>query len=244
MYSRPQFLTAPCSLAAGASVEGRLEAGRTSRTSVIRTENEYYESRYPGTPEDLRRKRIHQAFPNQGIVISEYGYCVRTPDRPEGDARRIEILRLPTRGFRGTEYIAGLISFFCNDYQTHVGDKGSGGLQQRVHGVVDLLGACKPSYAVLREESSPIEAFDCTGSTDSVAIRVQTRESVPAYTPLSHEVRGTLYGDGNISVEECEAVLPALKLGESASVSLQCKEPESVLSWRNKADRSFSGEMS
>ena len=223
-----------------------LDARRTSRSSVIRTENEYYESRYRGTPEDLRRNldEIHPDFPNKPIAISEYGYCACAPDRPEGNARRIEILRGHTRGFRGTEYIAGLISFFCSDYQTHVGDKGSGVLQQRVHGVVDLLVACKPSYAVLREQSCPIEAFDCTGSTNSVAIRVQTRESVPAYTPLSYEVRGTLYGDGNSSVEECEAVLPALKPGVSAPVSLQFREPESVWSWRNKADRSFSGEMS
>ena len=188
--------------------------------------NEYYESWNPGTPEDLRRnlEEIHRAFPNKPIVISEYGYCACTPDRPEGDARRIEILRGHDRVFRETEYIAGLIFFCYNDYRTHVGDKGSGVLKQRVHGVVDLLGAPKPSYAVLREESSPIEAFDYTGSTNSFAIRVQTRKSVPAYTLLGYKVRGTLYGDGNIPVEECEAALPALKPGESASVSLQFKE--------------------
>jgi beta-glucuronidase len=188
--------------------------------------NEYYESWYRGTTEDVRQKLdgIHQAFPNKPIVISEYGYCACTPDRPEGDARRIEILRVHDRVFRETEYVAGLIFFCYNDYRTHVGDKGLGVLRQRVHGVVDLLGASKPSYAVLREESSPIEAFDCTGSPNSFAIHVQTRKSVPAYTLLDYKVRGTLYGDGNIPVEECEAALPALKPGESASVYLQFKE--------------------
>lgn len=188
--------------------------------------NEYYESWNPGTPEDLLRnlEEIHRAFPNKPIVISEYGYCACTPDRPEGDARRIEILRGHDRVFRETEFVAGLIFFCYNDYRTHVGDKGSGVLKQRVHGVVDLLGAPKPSYVVLREESSPIEAFDYTGSTNSFAIRVQSRKSVPAYTLLGYKVRGTLYGDGNIPVEECEATLPAVKPGESASVLLQFKE--------------------
>ncbi|PYT98150.1 MAG: hypothetical protein DMG38_16795 [Acidobacteria bacterium] len=189
--------------------------------------NEYYESWYRGTPEDLRRKldEVHQAFPDKPIVISEYGYCACTPDRPEGDARRIEILREHTRVFRETEYVAGLIFFCYNDYRTHVGDKGSGVLKQRVHGVADLLGAPKPSYAVLREESSPIEALECTGSTNSFAIHVQTRKSVPAYTLFGYKVRGTLYGDGNIPLEECEAALPAVKPGGSISVSLQFKEP-------------------
>ena len=188
--------------------------------------NECYESWYRGTLEDLRSNldEIHQAFPNKPIVISEYGYCACTPDRPEGDARRIEILRGHNRVFRETEYVAGLIFFCYNDYRTHVGDKGSGVLRQRVHGVVDLLGAPKPSYAVLREESSPIEAFEYAGSASSFAIRVQTRKSVPAYALLGYKVRGTLYGDGNIPLEECEAALPALRPGESASVSLQFKE--------------------
>lgn len=188
--------------------------------------NEYYESWYRGTPEDLRQKldEIHQTFPNKPIVISEYGYCACTPERPEGDARRIEILREHNRVFRETEYVAGLIFFCYNDYRTHVGDKGSGVLKQRVHGVVDLLGAPKPSYAVLGEESSAIEAFDCAGSASSFTIRVQTRKSVPAYTLLGYKVRGTLYGDGNIPVEEHEAALPMLKPGESVSVSLQFKE--------------------
>ncbi len=52
--------------------------------------------------------------------------------------------------------VAGMIFFDYNDYRTHVGDKGVGALQQRVHGVVDVFGRRKPSFAALREESSPV----------------------------------------------------------------------------------------
>jgi beta-glucuronidase len=57
--------------------------------------NEYYESWYDGSPESLARNlnEIHRAFPDKAIVISEYGYCACTPERPEGDAKRGEVLR-------------------------------------------------------------------------------------------------------------------------------------------------------
>lgn len=104
--------------------------------------NEYYESWYGGTPDDVRRnlEEIHRAFPDKPIVISEYGYCACTPERPEGDARRIEILRTHTGVCREKEYVGGLIFFCYNDYRTHIGDKGTGVMKQRIHGVVDLLG--------------------------------------------------------------------------------------------------------
>ncbi len=114
--------------------------------------NEYYESWYPGTPEDLRRnlEEIHQAFSDKPIVISEYGWCACTPDRPEGDSRRIQVLRDHTRICRETKFVGGLIFFCYNDYRTHIGDKGTGVMKQRIHGVVDLFGSRTPSYLPLR----------------------------------------------------------------------------------------------
>ena len=45
--------------------------------------NEYYETWYPGTVEDMEKNllAIHNAFPGKPIVISEYGYCQCKPDR-------------------------------------------------------------------------------------------------------------------------------------------------------------------
>src|SRR5882762_9885894 len=94
-------------------------------------------------------------FPDKPVVISEYGYCACTEDRPEGDGQRIEILRSHAAAIRSKDFVAGAIFFCYNDYRTHAGDRGLGALKQRVHGVVDLYGEPKASYEVLRRESSP-----------------------------------------------------------------------------------------
>ena len=142
--------------------------------------NEYYESWYKGTPEDLARNldEIHRAFPDKAIVISEYGYCACTPGRPEGDSRRIAVLREHDAVLRRREYMAGLIFFCYNDYRTHIGDKGAGVTKQRVHGVVDLYGARKPSWQALRDESSPVEPIQVSGRIG----RIEGERSVPAAT--------------------------------------------------------------
>jgi beta-galactosidase len=188
--------------------------------------NEYYESWYSGTPDDLRRnlEEIHQAFPHKPIVISEYGYCACTPERPEGDDRRIEILRDHTHVCRETEYVGGLIFFCYNDYRTHIGDKGLGMMKQRIHGVVDLLGERKPSHAVLRDESSPIESLQCSGNPNSFTLTLRTRDSVPAYKLTGYKLRGILYGFANIPLERREALLPVLTPGQLVSIPLQFQE--------------------
>jgi len=190
--------------------------------------NEYYESWYPGTPEDLHRnlEEIHRAFPDKPIVISEYGWCACTPDRPEGDSRRVRVLRDHTRVCRETKFVGGLIFFCYNDYRTHIGDTGTGVMKQRIHGVVDLLGSRKPSYSALREESSPVESLDCSGEPNLFTVTVRTRNSVPAYMVNGYKLRGILYGFANIPVECREASLSTLKPGESISIPLQFKEKE------------------
>src|ERR1017187_2662284 len=124
--------------------------------------NEHGGRRGPGPGEGVGRylDGIHRAFPGKPLVISEYGYCACTADRPEGDAARISVLIDHDKVFRQRDYVAGLIFFCYNDYRTHVGDRGVGAMQQRVHGVVDVYGARKPSYDVLRAESSPLESLD------------------------------------------------------------------------------------
>jgi beta-glucuronidase len=188
--------------------------------------NEYYESWYAGAPDDLRRnlEEIHQAFPDKPIVISEYGYCACTADRPEGDNRRIQILRDHTGVCREAKYVAGLIFFCYNDYRTHIGDKGAGVMKQRIHGVVDLLGERKPSYSMLRDESSPIESLNCSGNPSSFTVTLRTRDSIPAYQLTGYKLRGILYGFANIPLECRQASLPVLTPGQLVSIPLQFKE--------------------
>lgn len=182
--------------------------------------NEYVGTWQRGTVEDLARlvDEVHRAFPGKPLVISEYGYCACTPERPEGDAERISVLREHDKVFRQRDYVAGLIFFCYNDYRTHIGDRGTGALRQRIHGVVDVCGDRKPSWVELRSESSPIEAFDVSGKPGALKVRLTARNTVPAYTLRGYKLRTLVYGQGGIPVERLETNLPDLAPGGQASV--------------------------
>jgi beta-glucuronidase len=181
--------------------------------------NEYVGSWTRGTTEDLAKflDEIHRAFPGKPSVISEYGYCACTPDRPEGDSARVSVLLDHDKVFRERDFVAGLIFFCYNDYRTHVGDRGVGVMQQRVHGVVDVYGARKPSYDVLRVEASPFEAFNVNGKAGELKVQFKTRTSVPAYVLRGYTLRTIVYGFGDIPVERIETRLPDLAPGAQTS---------------------------
>jgi beta-galactosidase len=42
------------------------------------------------------------------LVISEYGYCACTADRPEGDSARVAVLLDHDKVFRQRDFVAGL----------------------------------------------------------------------------------------------------------------------------------------
>jgi beta-galactosidase len=188
--------------------------------------NEYYETWYGGNVEAMRAnlEAIHRAFPGKPIVISEYGYCACTEDRPENDGRRVEILRSHNRVFRDYPWVAGLIFFCYNDYRTHIGDKGLGALKQRVHGVVDLYGTRKPSYEVLRHESSPVEDMKVRENVERRSVVVRTRKDIPAHILRGYRLRWIVYGNGDIPLEQGEAPLPDLTPGSEAEVRLDIKD--------------------
>lgn len=186
--------------------------------------NQYYESWLGGTQEDLARNidAIGKAFPDKAIVVSEYGYCACTPERPEGDARRIEILRDHSRILRERPFVAGLIFFCYNDYRTHVGDKGLGILKQRVHGVVDLYGNRKPSWALLRDESGPVEELRVRMlKPGEFRISLKCRNSVPAHPLNRYTLEAVAIGPGDVPVEVKRQALETLQPGQSATVELK-----------------------
>ncbi len=189
--------------------------------------NEYYESWYPGSPELMARnlEEIHRAFPDKPIVISEYGYCACTPERPEGDSKRVRVLSQHDQIFREHDYVAGLIFFDYNDYRTHVGDRGVGVMRQRVHGVVDVYGAKKDSWAVLRREASPLESVTAVGTPAALEVSVRSRNAVPGYALEGYLVRGVAYGFGQVPVERIAAELPPMKTGQTEKVSLKFTQP-------------------
>src|SRR5260370_24960822 len=143
--------------------------------------NEYFGSWAPGSPEAVAKHLddLHAAFPRKPVVISEYGYCACTEDRPEGDDHRIEILQSHDAAIRSKGFVAGAIFFCYNDYRTHVGARGVGALQHRAHGVVDLFGAQKASYEVLRRESSPVESLIVENHLTAFRRRSKTHHDIP-----------------------------------------------------------------
>jgi beta-glucuronidase len=192
--------------------------------------NEYVGSwQKGGVPEVIALvESIHEAFPDKPLVISEYGYCACTADRPEGDGQRISVLLSQDGVFRNHDYIAGLIFFCYNDYRTHVGDKGIGVLKQRVHGVVDVFGNRKPSYEPLRNESSPIEQLTAEGHAAELKVTLKTRATIPSYPLRGYKLRAIVYGDGNIPLEQVDVPLPDLAPGASHSTVLKCTEPHAL----------------
>ncbi len=184
--------------------------------------NEYFGSWAPGSPVEVAKHldKLHTAFPGKPVVISEYGYCACTEDRPEGDERRIEILRSHDAVFRSRDFVAGVIFFCYNDYRTHVGDRGVGALKHRVHGVVDIYGARKSSYEVLRREASPIESLIVENQLNAFHLRLKTRTDVPRYLLRGYKLRGIFYGEGHIPVERQVVELAEIAPGGEIAMDL------------------------
>lgn len=193
--------------------------------------NEYYGTWVPGTAADAARylDEIHAAFPGRPIVVSEYGYCACTPDRPEGDEQRIEILRSHDIAIRSKDFVGGAIFFCYNDYRTHVGDRGAGSLQQRVHGVVDVYGAHKPSYELLRRESSPIESLTVEHQRNRFQVLIRVRHDLPMYTLRGYKLRGLFFGEGNIPVERQEVDLPDAAPGSETKLELRFTQSDAPI---------------
>jgi beta-glucuronidase len=193
--------------------------------------NEYYGSWYPGTVEDVARHldEIQAAFRGKPIVVSEYGYCACTQDRPEGDKQRMEIIESHDVAIRSRDFVGGAIFFCYNDYRTHVGDRGVGVLQQRVHGVVDVYGAKKLSYELLRRESSPIELLTVEHEHNKFQVLIRTRRDLPLYTLRGYKLRGLFFGQGNIPLERQEMELTDAEPGSERKLELAFTQSEAPI---------------
>ncbi len=180
--------------------------------------NEYYGSWAPGGPDDVdaHLDRICKAFPGKPIVVSEYGWCECQPKIMPGDENRVAMVNSHTEVFRKFPQVAGAIYFDYNDYRTLVGDKGAGALRQRVHGVVDLYGARKPSFEALRLQASPIDRAVLRKSGEArYEFEVQTRRQLPGYVLRGYSLRWLAYGYDNLPMDGFKAELPELHPGSS-----------------------------
>ena len=180
--------------------------------------NEYYGSWTPGGPKDVEAHldRIRKAFPNKPIVVSEYGWCECQPSIMPGDENRVGIVNSHTEVMRKFPEVAGAIYFDYNDYRTLIGDKGSGALKQRVHGVVDVYGIRKPSFEALRLQASPIESVAVRKvGKDRYEVNLQTRQQLPAYTLREYALRWLVYGYDDLPMDGGARKLSEMKSGSS-----------------------------
>lgn len=185
--------------------------------------NQYFGSWVPGTAETLSKflDSLHGKFPGKPLVISEYGYCACVDDRPEGDGHRVEILRSQDEVIRSKEYMGGAIFFCYNDYRTHGGYRGVGALKQNAHGVVDVYGKPKPSYTVLRQDSSPVEFLSVENHLNTFQLQLKARGTLPAYILRRYKLRGIFYGEGEIPVELQEIDLADVSPGVDVHIELK-----------------------
>jgi beta-glucuronidase len=186
--------------------------------------NEYYGSWTPGGPEDVHAHidRIRKAFPNKPIVVSEYGWCECQPKIMAGDENRVAIVNSHTEVIRKFPEVAGAIYFDYNDYRTLVGDKGTGAMRQRVHGVVDLYGKRKPSFEALRLQASPIDNAVLRKSSEGrFELEIRSRQQLPAYTLRDYSFRWLAYGYDDLPMEGGKASLPAFLPGSSQTFEIK-----------------------
>ena len=183
--------------------------------------NEYYGSWAPGGPPQVRAylERIRDAFPSKPVVISEYGWCECQPSIMPGDDNRADIINAHTEIFREFPNVAGAIYFDYNDYRTLVGDKGTGAMKQRVHGVVDLYANRKPSFSALRNQGSPIERlFILNGSDGTYTLTIVMRKQLPGYILRGYKAHWVVYGYDDLPMQGTVSQLPELYPGESYTV--------------------------
>jgi beta-glucuronidase len=99
-------------------------------------------------------------------------------------------------------------------------------MKQRVHGVVDVFGARKPSFEALRRESSPVRSLEIrSGGGTSIAV-IRTREDIPSYTLRGYRLRWTVFGNSDIPLERRETLLPELGPGRDLEISMEVGEKD------------------
>ncbi len=163
--------------------------------------------------------RIATALPDRPLVISEFGLC--EPALPGGDPRRIAMLREQMPPIGACRTVTGAIYFSLNDYRTHMGEEGDGRHRRRVHGVTDLVGQPKPSYAVLRELSAPlrvIEARRVSPTEIELAVAANRPKEFPSYRLVGYCVMVSAVEE-TLS-DRTEVALPDLDPGDRATVAI------------------------
>jgi hypothetical protein len=91
---------------------------------------------------------------------------------------------------------------------------------------VDIYGTHKPSYELLRRESSPIESLTVEHQLNKFEVLIRMRGDFPMYTLRGYKLRGLFFGEGNIPVEQQEVTLPDAAPGSETRLELVFTQSE------------------
>jgi hypothetical protein len=86
-----------------------------------------------------------------------------------------------------------------------------------LHGPIEVL-------EVLRLESGPIESLSIANKMKAFHLLVRTRPHMPKYTVRGDRLRGVLYGEGDIPVEQQVAELPETAPGGKVKIEIKFGE--------------------
>jgi hypothetical protein len=95
--------------------------------------------------------------------------------------------------------------------------------------VVDVYGALKPSYPILREELSPVESLTVQNQLNKFRLLLRARSDVPRYRLHGYKLRAVFYDQGGIPVELQEVEMPEVEPGTEAKVDLAFTQSEAPL---------------
>jgi hypothetical protein len=93
-------------------------------------------------------------------------------------------------------------------------------LSRGVHFSAACYGAQKPSYELLRRESSPIKSLTVERELNRFQVTIRVRHDLPTYTLRGYKLRGLLFGQGHIPVERQEVELPEAASGSETKLEL------------------------
>jgi hypothetical protein len=97
-----------------------------------------------------------------------------------------------------------------------------------VHRVVDVHGAKKLSYELLRRESSLIESLAVEHEHNQFQVPIRTRRDLPLYTLRGYKFRGLFFGEGNIPLERQEMELTDAEPGSETKLELAFTQSRST----------------
>jgi beta-glucuronidase len=186
--------------------------------------------------------RVHAAFPNKTVFISEFGfepswnrltgeteadldpaerYLAPTgvaPGSDEVDAVRRRVIAEQMAVFRTKPFVAGAIFWTYQDYRTR---------SKFVMGVVDANRHRRGSWQTIREEFSPAQIESIEARRDGGAeVTVHARSDLPAYTLRAYRLRWSLLSpDGTTTVAQGELAVPMLVPGARTTLTLRWTAP-------------------